>query len=309
MLNKIKIIGKILLNEIKDESEKNDSGLVSDSQETEGEVEKTENEKREPWFYFSVEVLCPSGSLTILRCIAQGEMAERIKKEVKKDEVVEVCGYLRNEKNSRQILIRVVEFSKSNIDFEKIDEVNSNQVRLIGKIITDLQATENKSNPETLSFRLAAPREGVKSPLFFCRVNEKELISEFNEKLKKSDVILLEGYLQTQKILEEKDGEKKITRISSIICYGFTLLDNDSANVFGPLDNLTRIVKEGIEYVDYKDVVTLRKFINRQGRINHHQYTQLVAKTQRQITRAIKRARQMALLPYTIIEQNEEIQK
>jgi len=66
---------------------------------------------------------------------------------------------------------------------------------------------------------------------------------------------------------------------------------------------------QGIEYVDYKDIVTLRKFINRQGRINHHQYTQLLAKTQRQITRAIKRARQMALLPYTIVEQNEEIQK
>ena len=66
---------------------------------------------------------------------------------------------------------------------------------------------------------------------------------------------------------------------------------------------------QGIEYVDYKDIFILRKFINRQGRINHHQYTQLVAKTQRQITRAIKRARQMALLPYTIVEQNEEIQK
>jgi small subunit ribosomal protein S18 len=68
-------------------------------------------------------------------------------------------------------------------------------------------------------------------------------------------------------------------------------------------------LSQGISYVDYKDVLTLRKFINRQGRINHHQHTQLVAKTQRQVTRAIKRARQMALLPYTIVEQNEEIQK
>ena len=64
-------------------------------------------------------------------------------------------------------------------------------------------------------------------------------------------------------------------------------------------------LSQGIAYVDYKDVITLRKFINRQGRINHHQYTQLVAKTQRQVTKAIKRARQMALLPYTIVEQEE----
>jgi small subunit ribosomal protein S18 len=68
-------------------------------------------------------------------------------------------------------------------------------------------------------------------------------------------------------------------------------------------------LSQGISYIDYKDVVTLRKFINRQGRISHHQSTQLVAKTQRQLTKAIKRARQMALLPYTIIEQNEEINK
>lgn len=68
-------------------------------------------------------------------------------------------------------------------------------------------------------------------------------------------------------------------------------------------------LSQGIAYVDYKDIATLRKFINRQGRINHHQHTQLVAKTQRQLTKAIKRARQMALLPYTIVEQNEENQK
>jgi len=251
MLNKIKIIGKILLNEVKDENEKNGSELVSDSQETETELEKSENEKREPWFYFSVEVLCPSGSLTILRCVAQGEMAERIKKEVKKDETIKVRGYLRNEKNSRQILIRVVDFSKVDIENEEIGAVNSNQVRLIGKIITDLQVAENKPNPETMSFKLAVPREGVKSPLFFCRVNEKQLTPEINKKLKKGDIILLEGFLQTQKIVEEEgDGKKKVTRISSIICYGFTFLDNDSASVFNPLDNLVRVVKE-VSKIDF----------------------------------------------------------
>ena len=68
-------------------------------------------------------------------------------------------------------------------------------------------------------------------------------------------------------------------------------------------------LSQGIEYVDYKDTVALRKFINRQGRISHHQNTQLVAKTQRRLAKAIKRARQMALLPYAIVDQNEEIKK
>jgi small subunit ribosomal protein S18 len=61
----------------------------------------------------------------------------------------------------------------------------------------------------------------------------------------------------------------------------------------------------GIEYIDYKDASNLRKFINRQGRIVNRSYTQLTAKTQRRVAKAIKRARQMALLSYMIVEQSE----
>ncbi|CAG8734509.1 28118_t:CDS:2, partial [Racocetra persica] len=169
----------------------------------------------------------PSGSLTILRCITQGEIATRINEEVQEEDVIEVRGYLRNEKDSRQILVRATEFTKLDISFSKIDLENSNQVRLLGKVLSDLEPLEKKRNPEVLSFKLAVPREGVKSPLFFCRINEKELVSEFCEKLQKNDVILLEGFLQTQKIVQEEEGEKKIIRVSSIICSGFTLLDSD----------------------------------------------------------------------------------
>jgi len=59
-----------------------------------------------------------------------------------------------------------------------------------------------------------------------------------------------------------------------------------------------------IEYIDYKDAI-LRKFLNRQGRIANRSYTQLTSKTQRRVSIAIRRARQMALLPYMIIDQNE----
>jgi len=181
------------------------------SQEAENETNKSpsklesEGENgREPWFRFSLMVWAPSGSKTTLRCVAQGEIAEKIKNEVNQEEVIEVKGYLRNEREGRQIIIKVVEFSKLNLDFEKVDKDNSNQVRLIGKIIDNLQASE------ILTFRLAVPREGIKSPLFFCRVNEKELIPEFSKKLKKADIILLEGFLQTQKIVKEEGSGKKI---------------------------------------------------------------------------------------------------
>ncbi|CAG8812962.1 15808_t:CDS:2, partial [Racocetra persica] len=175
------------------EKKKDDMAEVSetmpetDESSTEAKPESKPAEKRrEPFFHFNLFVPVPSGSLTVLRCISQGEIAARINKEVQEQEVIEVRGYLRNEKDSRQILVRVVEFAKLDISFEKISLENSNQVRLLGKIVSEWQfVAEYRQKPEVLSFKLAVPREGVRSPLFFCRINEKELVDEFNEKLQK----------------------------------------------------------------------------------------------------------------------------
>lgn len=54
-----------------------------------------------------------------------------------------------------------------------------------------------------------------------------------------------------------------------------------------------------IEKIDYKDVDLLKKFISERGKILPRRVTGTSAKYQRQLTRAIKRARQIALLPYT----------
>lgn len=53
-----------------------------------------------------------------------------------------------------------------------------------------------------------------------------------------------------------------------------------------------------IPYVDYKDVETLKKFISERGKILPRRVTGTSARYQRMLTTAIKRARQMALLPY-----------
>jgi small subunit ribosomal protein S18 len=52
-------------------------------------------------------------------------------------------------------------------------------------------------------------------------------------------------------------------------------------------------------YVDYKDIELLRKLINRHGRIVSRRKTGCSAVSQRAVTQAIKRARFMALLPFT----------
>lgn len=58
--------------------------------------------------------------------------------------------------------------------------------------------------------------------------------------------------------------------------------------------------KNKIEYIDYKDVELLKKFISANGKITPRRVTGTCAKYQRMLTTAIKRARQMALLPYIV---------
>jgi small subunit ribosomal protein S18 len=51
--------------------------------------------------------------------------------------------------------------------------------------------------------------------------------------------------------------------------------------------------------VDYKDTALLRKFISDRGKIRARRVTGVSVQEQRQIAKAIKNAREMALLPYT----------
>ncbi|GAA2943225.1 30S ribosomal protein S18 [Streptomyces enissocaesilis] len=55
----------------------------------------------------------------------------------------------------------------------------------------------------------------------------------------------------------------------------------------------------GIAYLDYKDTDLLRKFISDRGRIRSRRVTRVSAQQQRQLSRAVKNAREMALLPYS----------
>ncbi len=56
--------------------------------------------------------------------------------------------------------------------------------------------------------------------------------------------------------------------------------------------------KNGILYIDYKEFEQFRRFINDQGKILPRRVTGTSAHFQRQLTRAIKRARHLALMPF-----------
>lgn len=68
-------------------------------------------------------------------------------------------------------------------------------------------------------------------------------------------------------------------------------------NDFGPLLRKGAKYLEGVKTVDYKDSELLRKFMTERGKIIPRRITGTSAKQQRQVKRAIRRARVIGLLP------------
>ena len=60
-----------------------------------------------------------------------------------------------------------------------------------------------------------------------------------------------------------------------------------------------RFTAEGVKQIDYKDVDVLKDFVQENGKIMPARITGTKARYQRQLSTAIKRARYLALLPYT----------
>jgi small subunit ribosomal protein S18 len=56
--------------------------------------------------------------------------------------------------------------------------------------------------------------------------------------------------------------------------------------------------REGVVEVDWKDTALLRKFLSDRGKIRSRRVTGLTVQEQREVAKAIKNAREMALLPY-----------
>ena len=81
---------------------------------------------------------------------------------------------------------------------------------------------------------------------------------------------------------------------------------NNNNNDDDSMPRVRRIKKKVCMYcadknlvIDYKDAEKLKKFISEKGKILPRRVTGLCAKHQREVTTAIKRARQVALLPFT----------
>ena len=70
----------------------------------------------------------------------------------------------------------------------------------------------------------------------------------------------------------------------------------------GPRKGRTKVCVfcvEKVDEIDYKDVTRLKRFVSERSKILPRRVTGTCAKHQRELTTAIKRARHLALLPYT----------
>ena len=66
-----------------------------------------------------------------------------------------------------------------------------------------------------------------------------------------------------------------------------------------PKKKVCQFCKDKVDRVDYKDVVTLRKFVSERGKIRARRVTGNCVQHQRDVAIAVKNARELALLPYT----------
>ena len=67
-----------------------------------------------------------------------------------------------------------------------------------------------------------------------------------------------------------------------------------------PVNKKCSFCKAKVEPIDYKDAATLIKFLNRWNKIDSANRNGCCSKHQRELTTAIKRARHLALLPFTV---------
>lgn len=216
MLNKVKLIGKFI-------SPKKQEERVNP------------NIPGKAFFYFSLQTITPASSVTYIRCVVtQPEKIERIESELANEQMIKVEGKLKNDRLSRQILVKVAEWTKvDSADNQDEDALWSDEVKLVGKIVDIKNHDEEEYKKEgedtknrVLSFKLLVPEtatsgvEGDSNNIYFCRINGHSPSVE----LAKGDLAVVWGFLQTKKLVDESTNN--VERISSVICLDISVIEN-----------------------------------------------------------------------------------
>lgn len=73
----------------------------------------------------------------------------------------------------------------------------------------------------------------------------------------------------------------------------------DKMRMRKPKKKVCQFCQDKVQLIDYKDTMKLKRFVSERSKILPRRITGTCAKHQRQLTEAIKRARHIALLPYS----------
>lgn len=81
---------------------------------------------------------------------------------------------------------------------------------------------------------------------------------------------------------------------------GLNITNIPARRSFGRRRKVDPFTGDNAPQIDYKDVKTLQRYISEKGKIVPSRITAVNVKNQRKLARAIKRARMLALLPFTV---------
>jgi len=76
-----------------------------------------------------------------------------------------------------------------------------------------------------------------------------------------------------------------------------------------PRKRYCQFCKEEVDFIDYKDATMLRKYMTDRGKIKPRRVTGACTQHQHDLAQAIKRAREIALVPYTVTVVNSRLDR
>ena len=184
------------------------------------------------------------------------------------------------------------------------DEQMKETVAKFKKLLTDNGA--EILNEEAWGLKKMAYPIQKKSTGFYCLlefkaepslINKLEVNYRRDEKVIRFMTVKLDKYAAEYAIKRKNKYAKKLEE-AKIMAQETEIRYLTPPSVDTKKKKYCRFKKSGIKYIDYKDPEFLKKFLNEQGKILPRRITGTSLKYQRRVAQAIKRARQIALLPY-----------
>ena len=175
-----------------------------------------------------------------------------------------------------------------------------NSVELINGIIIVISVAEDLNTKEQLKQHLNAVKLSGIENIIVC-LNKIDLIDQELVMIRKRQIdSLLKEYEIYPRIIIPTSFPKKIG-CKNLMKYIIQYFNNDKNNKDGELiAKISRTFDVNKPGIDYKDLKVLTRYVSERGKIIPSRISAVSAKKQRELSKAIKRARFLALMPYVV---------